>query len=172
MRFSLQILLFLCLFITSFISCKSSQKMADEDTNEWRYELEAVQTANQGSYIIKTWTYSRDPSTAKEQAKKNAVHGIIFKGFPDKGRVKGQRPLVKSTDADTQHEEFFTGFFKQGGDYQKYVTLADHGAIEAGDRIKIGKEYKIGILTTVNVSELRKRLEDEGIIKELGSYFE
>ena len=146
--------------------------MADKDTQEWRYELEAIQTANQGSYLVKTWTYSRDPATAKEQAKKNAVHGIIFKGFPDNGRVKGQRPLINDPKAEDEHKAFFESFFEPGGDYQKYVTLADHGAIKAGDRIKIGKEYKIGVITTVNVAELRKRLENEGIIEELGSYFE
>jgi hypothetical protein len=162
----------LLLSLITFTQCKSSQQLADEDTREWRYELEAVQTAQQGSYLVKAWTYSKDTQTAKEQAKKNAVHGIIFKGFPNKGRVKGQRPLVNDPEAEEKHEMFFDTFFDQGGDYQKYVTLADHGAIEAGDRIKIGKEYKIGVLTTVNVSELRKRLESEGIIEELGSYFE
>jgi len=51
---------------------------ADKETAIWRYELEPAGTGIQGSYQIKVWSYSKKAETAIEQAKKNAVHGIIF----------------------------------------------------------------------------------------------
>jgi hypothetical protein len=161
----------LCIFTMPNNTLAQSKKKADKETVEWRYEIEAFGTGIQGTYQVKVWSYSKVPETAIEQAKKNAVHGIIFKGFPDKERVKGQRALAQSPNLEQEKSEFFTEFFKTGGKYQKFVTLANNGAIAPGDRIKIGKEYKIGVVISINVSDLRKDLEDAGIIKSLGSGF-
>jgi len=115
----------------------------------------------------------KNVETAMEQAKKNAVHGIIFKGFPKKDRVQGQKPIVTDPTIDIQNKDFFEQFFKTGGgDYMRFVTLANNGQIGLGDRIKISKkEYKIGVVVSVNKSELRKYLEKAGIIKGLSNGF-
>ena len=60
---------------TAMIAQKNNK--ANKDTEAWRYEIESVQTGTQGSYLIKVWSYSKKPDVAIEQAKKNAVHGII-----------------------------------------------------------------------------------------------
>ena len=152
---------------------KKAAKNADKETVAWRYEIEAVNTGLQGTYQVKAWTYSNNVETAIEQAKKNAVHGIIFKGFPSKDGVAGQKPLARSPSLIKEKSTFFEEFFKTGsGNYMQFVTLANNGQIAAGDRIKISKkEYKIGVVVSVNKSELRKYLESEGIIKGLSSGF-
>jgi hypothetical protein len=166
------ILVFVAFLTLPYICMAQSKKKADKETAEWRYEIEAVGTGTQGTYQIKAWSYSKNPETAIEQAKKNAVHGIIFKGFPDKDRVKGQKALAQSPNLEQEKEAFFMDFFKTGGKYQKFVALTNNGAIAAGDRIKISKkEYKIGVVVSINVAALRKDLEDAGIIKGLGSGF-
>lgn len=159
------------LLVVPFTNWAQSKKKADKDTYEWRYEIEAYGAGVEGTYQIKVWTYSKSPETAIEQAKKNAVHGIIFKGFPDKDRVKGQKALAQSPNLEQEKEDFFKDFFQDGGKYLKFVNLVNNGAIAPGDRIKIGKEYKIGVVISVNVAALRKDLEDAGIIKGLGSGF-
>jgi GTP-sensing pleiotropic transcriptional regulator CodY len=53
----------------------------------------------------------------------------------------------------------------------KFVSLASDGAVAAEDRMKVGKQYKIGVLVSVNVALLRKDLEDAGIIKSLNAGF-
>jgi hypothetical protein len=58
-----------------------------------------------------------------------------------------------------------------GGKYMKYVNLSNDGSVAAEDRLRIGREYKIGVLVSVNVTQLRKFLEDERIIKSLSSGF-
>ena len=62
-------------------------------------------------------------------------------------------------------------FFADGGRYMKFVSLTGDGMISADDRLRVGKEYKIGVLVSVKVSDLRKDLEASGIIKSLSSGF-
>lgn len=148
-----------------------SGKKADQDTEAWRYEIEAVNTAVQGSYLIKVWSYSKKPVVAAEQSKKNAVHGIIFKGFAGKQGVPGQKPLASNPNLENEKADFFKAFFSDGGKYMKFVTLSGDGSVAAEDRIKIGSEYKVGVIVTVNVAGLRKDLEEAGVVKSLGSGF-
>ncbi|MDR0414796.1 MAG: hypothetical protein LBH84_05200 [Prevotellaceae bacterium] len=151
-------------------ACGSAKKMADSDTRQWRYELEAAGVGVQGSWQVKVWSYSKDAGVAVEQAKKNAVHGIIFKGFTSSIRgVPSQKPIVSAPGMDVERKDFFEPFFADGGSYQKFVNLSNNGAIAPGDRIKIGKEYKIGVVVSVNVTALRKELENAGIVKKLGA---
>jgi len=141
------------------------QKKADADTESFRYELESVETAGSGYVNVKVWSYSRRPSIAIEQCKKNAVHGILFKGSTGTGGT--HRPLVKDPAAQSDHAEFFTAFFAEDGDYMRYVT----NAIGTPETTKIGKEYKIAVYVKVNEGELRRHLEKANIIRSLNSGF-
>jgi hypothetical protein len=149
----------------------SQKRKADRDTREWRYEIEAVRTGVTGTYLIKVWSYSKSPDVAIEQAKKNAIHGIIFRGFAGKAGVEGKPPLVSSPDLEIEKADFFDPFFDDGGKFMKFVSLTNDGAVAAEDRFRIGKEFKIGVLISVNVGELRKDLEAAGIIRALNAGF-
>ncbi|MFT5964588.1 MAG: hypothetical protein ACI9L6_001332 [Flavobacterium sp.] len=159
------------LFVTQMIFAQSSKKRADKDTFEWRYEIEVFGQGVQGTYQVKVWSYSKKTETAVEQAKKNAVHGVVFKGFPSKGQLEGKSALATSPNVEQEKEDFFKDFFATGGKYLKYVTVANNGAFGMGDVIKIDKEYKVGVVISVNVAMLRKDLEDAGIIKGLSNGF-
>jgi len=154
-------------------SKRRARKKANIATAQWRYEIEGVGTGREGTYLLKVWSYSKRPDVAIEQAKKNAVHGVIFKGFVgSKQGVSTQKPLVKSLNAEKEHEQFFKDFFANGGAYMRYVSTTADGAVAAGDRMKISKkEYKVGVVVSVRKDELRKALEQAGIVKGLSSMF-
>lgn len=162
---------FLLLIILSINVVAQARKKADKDTEIWRYEIEAMQTGVTGTYLIKVWSYSKKPEVAIEQSKKNAVHGIIFKGFTGKSGVPGQSPLANNVNLEEEKLDFFKPFFADGGKYMKFVSTSADGAVAAEDRMKIGKEYKVGVIVSVNVAELRKDLENGGIIKSLSRGF-
>ena len=172
MKKSIQYLSLLLIVLTSFsLSISAQNKKADKDTRNWVYEIEPVGVGTQGSYLIKVWSYSKKPMVALEQAKKNAVHGIIFKGFTGIQGVPGQRPLTNNPNLEVEQAEFFKNFFAEGGKYMKFVNITNDGSVAAEDRLKIGKEYKIGVLVSVSKDALRKDLEAAGIIKGLSSGF-
>lgn len=151
---------------------KKKKKKANENTMEWYYELEAYAAPYKGSCDIKVWSYGRDIVTARDQAMKNAVHGVIFRGIPANAtkRINSLPPLVEDIMSEQNNKAFFDAFFKDGGHYLKYATktLPDgNDEILRYDR----KNYKVGVVVTVQYEDLRKALEQQGIINSLTSGF-
>lgn len=150
----------------------NKRKKSKKDTHNFRYEIECNDTGARGTVAIKVFSYSKKPDIAIEAAKRNAVHGIIFKGFPRAGKCQKKDPLARNPNLEQEYEEFFKEFFKDGGKYLKFVNASTDGAIEGGDISKISKrEYKIGINVSVNRSALEKDLISAKIIEGLGSRF-
>ena len=92
MKKNLILLLAVALCLPVFAGPKSKAK---KDTEHYRYELECAGNGVQGTYLIKVWSYSRKAAVAAEQCKKNAVHGVIFKGYTGETGCVAQRPLAK-----------------------------------------------------------------------------
>ncbi len=151
----------------AMISFAGSKDKANKDTENFRYELECAGNAVQGNYLVKVWSYSRKPAVAMEQCKKNAVHGVIFKGFTGANGCVSQRALASNPGVETEFEDYFNSFFSDGGEYLKYVQLTS-GSKEV---IKLKREYKVGVTVTVQKDQLRKALEQAGVVKSLSSGF-
>ena len=149
------------------VSASIRQKKADKDTRQFRYEIECAGNAVQGTYLVKVWSYSKKASIAENQCRKNAVHGVIFKGYGGGQGCVSQRPLANQPGAETQFEEYFDSFFAEGGEFQKYASVME-GTTET---VKVGKEYKIGCVVSVRKDDLRKALEAAGVIRGLNSGF-
>lgn len=143
------------------------QRKADKDTNQFRYEIECAGNAIQGTYLVKVWTYSKKASVAENQCRKNAVHGVIFKGYGGGQGCVSQRPMVNNPGAETQFREYFDSFFSNGGEFQKYASIIG-GTTET---VKVGREYKVGVVVSVRKDDLRKALEAAGIVRSLNSGF-
>jgi len=143
------------------------QKKADKDTQQYRYEIECAGNATQGNYLVKVWSYSKTASIAENQCRKNAVHGVIFKGYGGGQGCVAQRPIANEPGAETQHKEYFDSFFATGGEFQKYASIVE-GTTEV---MKVGKEYKVGNVVSVRKDDLRKALEAAGVIRGLSSGF-
>lgn len=171
--YKLTFILVLILLSTQAYGQKRALKKADEDTKIWRYEIQCLSVASEGSYIVKIYSYSKNKNVAIEQSKKNAIHGVIFRGIPQSeiGCV-GQPSLARHPNLEEKNRDYFDWFFSEEGDYKKFITLTTDGAIAPGDRLKVGKrEYKIGLIVSVDIAGLRKELETAGIIKGLASGF-
>lgn len=57
------------------------QRKADEATKAWRYEIECVGIGKDGTYLIKVWSYSKNPTIATTQAKKMPYMVSFLKDF-------------------------------------------------------------------------------------------
>ena len=156
------------LFITLGAWAEKQQK-ANSETDKFRYDIEYARPAGDGMCLVKVWSYSKKSRIAAEQCRKNAVHGIIFKGYTTSdGTGASQRPLVKDLNAINEHADFFEPFFADDGNYRQYVSEVTDGSMEVR---KVGKQYKVGVVVTVSKDLLRKHLESAGIIKGLTSGF-
>lgn len=160
--------LLLFVFTTSF----GQKRKANKETKEWKYEIECMGTGTRGTTLIKVWSYSKKPHIAIEQSKKNAVHGIIFKGVSGGTNCTTQQPLARNANLEQEQAVFFKDFFAKGGKYMKFVSVTTDGAVSSGDILKIKKKrYKVGVVVSVRKDLLRKDLEAAGIIKGLSSGF-
>ena len=148
----------------------AAKTKADHDTQQWRYELQpAVGQAPQGCAIVRVWSYSKNANVATAQAGKNAVHGIIFTGYApstDSKRLPGRHPMIETPGTEEKFATYFEKFFEDGGSYQRYVSLMGNGVPD--QVVKIGKEYKVGLVVTVMADELRQRLESDGVMQGVG----
>lgn len=137
----------------------------------YNYEVECMGTGMDGTQLIKVWGYGRKPDDAIEQAKKNAVHAVIFKGITSGKPGCMQKPLSTEVGGEQQHQEYYNAFFSKGGKYLNFVSITNDGSINPNDRLKTGSQYKIGEVVSVSHSLLRKELEAAGVIKKLDAGF-
>ncbi|HAX95839.1 MAG TPA: hypothetical protein DCY35_04860 [Prolixibacteraceae bacterium] len=133
------------------------------------YEVTCMGTGMDGTQLIKVWGFGKKPEDAIHQARKNAVHAVIFKGILGGQPGCMQRPLVNKPGAEVQHADYFNNFFSNGGSYLRFVSQAGDGSV---DRIKIDKRtFKVGVVVSVMHAQLRRELEAAGIIPKLGQGF-
>ncbi|MEG1498222.1 MAG: hypothetical protein RR393_02190 [Bacteroidales bacterium] len=165
----LQTILTLLIVVIAFGTAHADKKKkANKATEAWRYDIECAGVGSDGTYMVKVWSYSKKAQIATEQSKKNAVHGIIFKGIA--GKTQGcpaQKPIARNPTLQQEQSDYFKKFFSDGGDYMKYVLSASRGL----EKVKIGREYKVGVVISVAKDQLRKDLETAGIIKGLSTGF-
>lgn len=161
------LLLTIVAVIFGVLNCSAQKKK--KTVHEFRYEVVSMGVGAQGTDLIKVYSYTKNDKEVSDLAKINAVHAVLFKGIAGTSGTEMQPALVKNREKEN-NAEFFDNFF-ENGTYNQYVTLSSDGVVNAKDRMKVGKEYKIGIIVSVNKKDLRKYLESEGIIKGLGSMF-
>ncbi|MCM1370109.1 MAG: hypothetical protein NC204_07020 [Candidatus Amulumruptor caecigallinarius] len=104
---------------------------------------------------------------------KAAVHGILFKGYNDKGRQgfgeESKHPaLASSPMVFDQYIDFFDPFFT-GGSYMNYVQIVD----DTRKVTKTEKGYRVSCVVRVSKGQLQKDLTSQGInaFRSLGSGF-
>ncbi|MBK7223152.1 MAG: hypothetical protein IPH94_18130 [Saprospiraceae bacterium] len=160
------------LFLFAITACKTSKVNKDAVMAGYvsgNYEIECMGTGMDGTQLVKVWGFGTDPEKAAYQARKNAVHAVLFKGINAGKPGCMTRPLVTQPGAEELHREFFNTFFTDGGRYLSFVSMANDGTV---DRIKMtSKEYKVGSVMSIRHAALRQELEAAGIIKKLGQGF-
>ncbi len=140
---------------------------ANEDTEQWRYTIQNEAVGDGNTALVCVHSYSKDIEVAREQCLKNAVHGLIFRGAPGKDEtVTGLAPLVNNNAVEHEHSDFFRTLFQDGGEYRRYATVASSEGV--GSVVKKGKEYDVRVYVTVQYNDLRRRLEQEGILVSMG----
>ncbi|MDR1455747.1 MAG: hypothetical protein LBJ01_08860 [Tannerella sp.] len=133
----------------------------------YEYKTECMGSEMDGSVTVKAWGNGRNSADALEQAKKNAVYDILFKGIREGKSLCYQAPLLPSGNARMVHETYFNRFFRDGGEFLKYVSLQDERYSDRWNREKKGARSSVtyGIVLRIHRSELKEQLINEGILQ-------
>lgn len=163
--------LILCIGCMLIFSLSSSGQKKNNPAAFYTYEVECMGTGMDGTQLIKVWGYGKKPNDAVENAKKTAVQAVMFKGILSGKPGCMMRPLVTEPGAEQQHQDYFNAFFKPKGKYLSFVSVSSDGSVDPKDRLRVGKQYKVGVLVSVSHAALRKELESAGVIKPLSTGF-
>ncbi|MCH2023179.1 MAG: hypothetical protein MK207_11940 [Saprospiraceae bacterium] len=114
----------LFILVVNFNSCAPKQNIS----TFYSYETECMGLDSDNEPILKSWGKGNDRASAIEQAKKNAVKDVMFKGI-NKGQPScNVKPLILSVNAQDKYEDYFMAFFSKNGPYTKFITKIDASA--------------------------------------------
>lgn len=129
------------------------------------YPAEVIGVELDGSVTMQVWGTGRNRTDAIEQAHKDAVHTVLFKGVTADGmRASLTRALVLENNAEVKYRMFFNEFFSDRGDYTKFVSREDTRG-GTNTRQRTDNQVRYGVVVRVLRSELEQYLIDEGILK-------
>jgi hypothetical protein len=158
-----RLLLVTTLFFVVSLTSFSQRRTAQE--GKYSYETECLGVELDGSQTLRVWGTGRNRKDAVEQAKKNAVREVIFKGI--RGGECEMKPLVPEVNAEEKYESYFNKFFKDDGLYKFFVTLKD-------ERIpnRIFRETKVSsntvtipVVVRVQRPQLKEQMKQDGILE-------
>ena len=152
-------------FLFAIVALISMTSLHAQDFSSYhKGNIECLEAELDGSLTLRVTGAGKNRSDAEEQAKKNAVYEIIFKGIVGSVSGKITKPLVTEVNARERYEEYFDQFFADGGEYKNFVSKAD---AKRSSKEKTKKKYENTCRLTVRVlrSDLKAHLKKDGIIK-------
>ncbi|MEL0244041.1 MAG: hypothetical protein VW955_06360, partial [Gammaproteobacteria bacterium] len=169
MKSIIKILILVLSFQSVVAQTKKEVRTAEERTKNWEYESICAESGGtESSYLVQVTSYVPDLKLALAQAKRNAIHAVMFKGIS--GNNLGcttKDPLVSDSSYDSNFT-YFQDFFYNSSQYNKYAT-APSGSAESSETYKVKgkKNFRVTFIISINVDELRKKLEFDKIIQSL-----
>lgn len=155
--------------IAVLILCSHGLSAQTTTSAYYDYEAECLGVELDGSQTLRVWGVGRNKKDAVEQAKKNAVRIVLFKGIQSGLKGCNTRPVVSEVNAEEKYEEYFNIFFMDGGEYSKYISMKDEKrtSLFKKDKEKEKSQHflKYGITVRVLRNELKKRMENDNILK-------
>lgn len=142
-------------------ACKTPIKVENEYAS-YGFQIECLGVDPDGSQTLRTWGKGKNKTDAIEQAKRNAIEAVIFKGITAGTGDCNKRPLVNEVNAREKYEDYFNAFFAKNGAFNKYVELYETRT----SRIKSANSTQEAwsVIVKVDRTALRKRLIDDNLI--------
>ena len=149
------------LIILTINGCKTEQTSTSAYIS---YETSCIGIEHDGSETLRAWGEGKDKADAVEQAKKNAVYDVIFKGISAGKSECNMRPLINEVNAREKYADYFNDFFKDNGNYKKFISSLDEKTnSKEHQNYKLGTKY--GVTVRVLRAQLEKQLKTDGLIK-------
>lgn len=156
-----RILLIVCLFLAMHTMVLAQKNLA----GYYSYNTELLESELDGTLTLRAWGNGKNKKDAIQQAYKNAVYDILFNGITKNTENKPVKALVLEVNAREKYEDYFNSFFKDGGDYNKFVNNRDGRQKVTMGKKRSDAQVTCGIVVRVNRPKLKKELMKENIIR-------
>ena len=134
------------------------------------YEIQVVRVAQKGLKFYKVWGVAGSVDKAMTQALQDAVAASLFTGVAGSDVASAVPALCGSVSAYQDHQSYFDDFFRSGK-FLLYVNNVNSQYPSGENNVRTNQGRKVGLYVQVKYDELRKKLEQDGIIKSLKDYF-
>ncbi len=153
--------------LSSWIPVFFCSALLSIDTDNKGYQFECLDVGD-GFLELKIWSSDKKDGYKLEQARKDAVHAILFSGIPDNNQCTRQLPLLSKPEYQDKFTSIEKEFFAAKGKWSVYTNSSETNMIvpESGSK-RNWKIYKVN----VSRNELRKYLEEMKIIPPLNNGF-
>lgn len=157
----------LLLFLVGFTLNSSAQKKQKKTAGFYEYEIECLGVEGDGSQTVRSHGKGRNREDAIEQAKKNAVMDVLFKGITKGNSECNTKPVLFNPNAREKFEDYFNAFFVDGGPYKEFITSEDgsdmHSEVRKG-RSQAGSQEDYAVVVRVQRAKLKERMIQDKII--------
>lgn len=124
-------------------------------------ETEIIKNDLDGNVTLKVFGNGIDEDDAIEQAMRNAVNEVAFKGIANGNGSKNVAALFRNPNVRLDNQNYFDTFFQK--DYKRYVQVMqrDRDMEGYGSRERVN----IGVILKVDVNGLRRHFQRDGLLK-------
>ena len=137
-------------------------------SNNRNYQTECLDTESDGYVTIKIWDQKKGVRYRLKQARKDAIHAILFSGISGGNGCITQPPILNTTEDKENFKTIEKGFFAKNGNWSMFTRSSEtYNTSKNRLGIKTSKVYQLSI----SKNELRKYLEENKIIKSLNNGF-
>ena len=127
-------------------------------------ETECIGKEMDGSLTLRVWGTGRNRTDALEQAKKQAVYDVLFRGVTKGNTDYNMRPVMTEVNARERYSDYFDIFFMDRGEYLKYISMEDKRAGSTRVSKRNYRDVTVGVTVRVLVPQLRARLKADGVL--------
>lgn len=132
------------------------------------YQTECTRIETDGSITLKIWDTKKGAKYKPEQARKDAIHLLLFSGITGSQSCASQPALLRNLDEQEKFQNNSKDFFDKNGQWPVYArSSSTETTLPSSIGNKKWKVYEV----TVSKNELRKYLEEKQIIKSLNAGF-
>jgi hypothetical protein len=132
------------------------------------YQTECVSIETDGYVTIKIWNTKKGEKYKAEQARKDAIHSILFSGISGGKGCATQPPILNKAEEQENFKRINRRFFSKRGRWSIYTrSSARETTLPSSLGNSNWKVYEVSI----SKNELRKYLEEQKIIKSLTNGF-
>lgn len=147
--------------MTMLISC-GSKKPAVQTAAYRDHATECLGKQADGTQLLKVWAKGTDRADAVREAKKKAIEEVLFKGISAGDTECSAYPVVDAPNARQKFETYFNKFFKDSGNYKKYVEEVDKDLRNSFQGVGT---QTWGIVVKIDRNALKKRMQKDKIIE-------
>ena len=133
-----------------------------------KYTIECAGADRNDGYLLRVTVEGKNVAEAQKKVARSAVHGVLFNGFT--GTAAGcitQQAMVADSTVAVRNKDYFEKMFTTWN-LSRYATVV---VAQAAPPVRLKKGYRITTLVSVDKDQLRRQLEQDGIIKGLSSNF-